>query len=197
MTRAERYADLKSSASAFWIVGGALVILALAGWAGMLPVNIILKLMFTVLAGVSIFIAWKTTQDAKTVKGQIREENEVTEQLINWFLENYTPEKVDEIVRQENGDLQDEVLALKRIALIQDVYVTQYDLADQGYVDALAEEVYDRLFEDEEEEDGFEEDDEDGFEKDDADDSDSDEGETDDEEAAGEEQDEEGKEENE
>ena len=152
VTRAERYEDLKSSASAFWIVGAALIILAAASWGGLLPVNIILKLMFTILAAGSIFIAWKTGQDAKTVKGQIQEENEVTEQLIKWFLENYTPEQIDEIVRRENGDLQDEVLALKRIALIQDIYVTQYDLADQGYVDALAEEVYGQLFEDDEEE---------------------------------------------
>ena len=157
VTRAERYEDLKSSASAFWIVGAALIILAVASWGGLLPVNIILKLMFTILAAGSIFIALKTGQDAKTVKGQIQEENEVTEQLIKWFLENYTPEQIDEIVRRENGDVQDEVLALKRIALIQDIYVTQYDLADQGYVDALAEEVYGQLFEEDEEE--YEEDD--------------------------------------
>ena len=161
VTRAERYEDLKSSASAFWIVGAALIILAVAGWAGILPVNIILKLMFTVLAGVSLFIAWKTGEDAKTVKGQIKEEAEVTEQLIKWFLENYTPEQIDEIITRENGELQDEVLALKRIALIQDIYITQYDLADQGYVDALAEEVYGQLFEDDEEdeEDDFGEED--------------------------------------
>ena len=161
VTRAERYEDLKSSASAFWIVGAALIILAVAGWAGILPVNIILKLMFTVLAGVSHFIAWKTGEDAKTVKGQIKEEAEVTEQLIKWFLENYTPEQIDEVITRENGELQDEVLALKRIAFIQDIYITQYDLADQGYVDALAEEVYSQLFEDDEddEEDDFGEED--------------------------------------
>ena len=158
VTRAERYEDLKSSASAFWIVGAALIILAVAGWAGILPVNIILKLMFTVLAGVSLFIAWKTGEDAKTVKGQIKEEAEVTEQLIKWFLENYTPEQIDEVITRENGELQDEVLALKRIAFIQDIYITQYDLADQGYVDALAEEVYGQLFEDDEEDDFGEED---------------------------------------
>ena len=162
VTRAERYEDLKSSASAFWIVGAALIILAVAGWAGILPVNIILKLMFTVLAAVSLFIAWKTGEDAKTVKGQIKEEAEVTEQLIKWFLENYTPEQIDEVITRENGELQDEVLALKRIAFIQDIYITQYDLADQGYVDALAEEVYGQLFEDDEEdeEDDFGEEDE-------------------------------------
>ena len=161
VTRAERYEDLKSSASAFWIVGAALIILAVASWAGILPVNIILKLMFTVLAGVSLFIAWKTGEDAKTVKGQIKEETEVTEQLIKWFLENYTPEQIDEVITRENGELQDEVLALKRIAFIQDIYITQYDLADQGYVDALAEEVYGQLFEDDEEdeEDDFGEED--------------------------------------
>ena len=157
VTRAERYEDLKSSASAFWIVGCALTILAVAGWAGLIPVNIIMKLMFTVLAAGSLVIAWKTTQDAKTVKGQIQEEAEVTDQLIRWFLENYTPEMIDEAVRRENGELQDEVLALKRIVFIQDTYITQYDLADQGYVDALAEEVYGRLFEDEEDEDADEE----------------------------------------
>ena len=161
VTRAERHEDLKSSASAFWIVGAALIILAVAGWAGILPVNIILKLMFTVLAAVSLFIAWKTGEDAKTVKGQIKEEAEVTEQLIKWFLENYTPEQIDEVITRENGELQDEVLALKRIAFIQDIYITQYDLADQGYVDALAEEVYGQLFEDDEEdeEDDFGEED--------------------------------------
>ena len=161
VTRAERYEDLKSSASAFWIVGAALIILAVASWAGILPVNIILKLMFTVLAAVSLFIAWKTGEDAKTVKGQIKEEAEVTEQLIKWFLENYTPEQIDEVITRENGELQDEVLALKRIAFIQDIYITQYDLADQGYVDALAEEVYGQLFEDDEEdeEDDFGEED--------------------------------------
>ena len=168
VTRAERYEDLKSSASAFCIVGAALTILAVAGWGGLLPVNIILKLMFTVLAAVSIFIAWKTGQDAKTVKGQIQEETEVTEQLIKWFLENYTPEQIDEIVRRENGELQDEVLALKRIAFIQDIYVTQYDLADQGYVDALAEEVYGQLFEDDEEADEEDDLEEEGSDEDEA-----------------------------
>ncbi len=157
VTRAERYEDLKSSASAFWIVGGALTILAIAGWAGMVPVNIMMKFMFTVLAAGSLFIAWKTTNDAKTVKGQIKEESEVTAQLIDWFLNSYSAENIDETVRRENGDLQNEVLVLKRFNFIQDTFITHYDLADQGYVDALAEDVYSRLYEEEVDEEEFEE----------------------------------------
>ena len=41
----------------------------------------------------------------------------------------------------------EEEFALKRINFIQDTFITTFDLADQGYVDALAEEVYAKLYE--------------------------------------------------
>ena len=63
-------------------------------------------------------------------------------------METYTADQVDEAVFRENGnDLQEEELALKRMNYIQDTFITTYDLADQGYVDALAEEVYAKLYE--------------------------------------------------
>ena len=96
----------------------------------------------------AIVISVRTSADAKTVKGQISEEEQTTESLISWFLETYTPEQVDEAVRRENGnDLMEEEFALKRINFIQDTFITTFDLADQGYVDALAEEVYAKLYE--------------------------------------------------
>lgn len=154
VTRSEKYDDLNSSASAFRVVGAILAVLAVLSWGTALhlpvgiPSNPIFRIMVTVMAVGAIVISAKTSADAKTVKGQISEEEQTTESLIAWFLETYTPEQVDETVLRENGkDLREEEFALKRFNFIQDTFITTFDLADQGYVDALAEEVYAKLYE--------------------------------------------------
>ena len=154
VTRTEKYEDLTSSASAFRVVGAILAVLAVLSWGSALklpigiPANPIFRLMVTALAIGAIVISVKTASDAKTVKGQIGEEQAATENLIAWFVETYTADQVDEAVFRENGnDLQEEELALKRMNYMQDTFITTYDLADQGYVDALAEEVYAKLYE--------------------------------------------------
>lgn len=151
--RADRYEDLKSSASAFLIVGIVMVILSVLSWGHALhlpfsiPSNVMLRILFLLFAVGSFAVYIKTTADAKTVHGQIEEEQKATEQLTSWFLESYTPEAVDAAVQKENGTLRPEVLALKRMDYIQDVFITQYDLADQAYVDALSEDIYAKLYE--------------------------------------------------
>lgn len=154
--RADRYEDLRSSASAFLIVGVLLAVLALLSWGSLLglpfsvPSNFMLRIVFTALAAGSFVIWRKTCVSAKEVRGQIAEEQETTRQLTEWFLGNFTAEAVDAAVRRENGELRPEVLALKRMNYIQDVFVTNYDIADQSYVDALAEQIYSTLYADEE-----------------------------------------------
>lgn len=154
VTRSEKYDDLNSSASAFRVVGAILAVLAVLSWGSALhlpisiPSNPVFRILVTAMAIGAIVISVRTSADAKTVKGQISEEEQTTESLISWFLETYTPEQVDEAVRRENGnDLMEEEFALKRINFIQDTFITTFDLADQGYVDALAEEVYAKLYE--------------------------------------------------
>lgn len=154
VTRSEKYDDLNSSASAFRVVGAILAVLALLSWGSAfhlpisIPSNPMFRLLVTLMAVGAILISLKTSAEAKTVKGQIREEEQTTESLISWFLETYTPEQVDEAVRRENGnDLMEEEFALKRMIYIQDTFITTFDLADQGYVDALSEEVYAKLYE--------------------------------------------------
>jgi len=152
--KSEKYEDLLSSASAFRIVGIILAVFALATWLNLLHLpmsggsGIIFRLTLTVLAVLSLFISWKTGREAVTVKSQIKEENEATKQLTQWFLDNYTAEQIDaEISREESSGLRPEELALKRMNYIQDAFITNHDLANQGYVDLLSEEVYPKLFE--------------------------------------------------
>jgi hypothetical protein len=89
VTRTEKYEDLTSSASAFRVVGAILAVLAVLSWCSALklpigiPANPIFRLMVTALAIGAIVISVKTASDAKTVKGQIGEEQlrKVTENL--------------------------------------------------------------------------------------------------------------------
>ena len=144
---------MKSSASAFLIVGIVMAILSVLSWGHALhlpfsiPSNVMLRILFLLFAVGSFAVYIKTTADAKTVHGQIEEEQKATEQLTSWFLESYTPEAVDAAVQKENGALRPEVLALKRMDYIQDIFITQYDLADQAYVDSLSEDIYAKLYE--------------------------------------------------
>lgn len=156
VTRAERYEDLRSSASAFRLVGALLFILTLFCFGDILhlpfslPANPMLRVMLPLLTAGAFYVSVKTTADAKKVQGQIKEEQDVTNSLREWFLATYTAEQVDEAVRKESREdlgKKPELLALKRMNYIQDCFITQYDLADQGYVDALSEDVYGRLFE--------------------------------------------------
>ena len=67
------------------------------------------------------------------------------------FLAAHPAAHIDRQLAQEaalTGDSEDtaEELSLKRYGLIQDLLVKENDLPDPAYVDALAEEIYDRLF---------------------------------------------------
>lgn len=154
--RADRYEDLRSSASAFLIVGIIMALLFVLSLGSLLrlpfslPSNMMLRILFLIFSASSFAVFFKTSADARIVQGQIEAEQTATEQLTSWFLESYTPEALDASIRRENGELRPEVMALKRMDYIQDVLITRYDLADQSYVDALSEEIYAKLYEKEE-----------------------------------------------
>jgi hypothetical protein len=154
--RADKYEDLRSSSSAFRIVGILLAVFAVVNWAGLVKLggnsagSIVFKIAISLMAVISLFVAWKTDQEAAAVKSQVGEEQAATDALISWFMQNYTAEDVDAAIRRETTGLRPEEMALKRMNYIQDLFVTQYDIADQSYVDALAEDVYGKLYEDEE-----------------------------------------------
>ncbi len=148
--KSQQYDDLKSSASAFFLVGGALIIFAALCWLGIvsLPLGAMGQVIITVLGAASLFVAVKTAKDAKKVEGQIGEEEIQTRKLIRWFTESYSGDQLDEQLSREYKELVPEELSLKRFELIQDILITNHDLSDQSYVDLLAEEIYSSLYPD-------------------------------------------------
>lgn len=153
--RADRYADLKSSVQAFRIVGAILAVAAVLSFGKQLglpfyiPGNIITQIMLVVMAAGAIAISVKTNQDAEVVKGQIAEEEETTAKLIQWFIDNFEPKRIDATVHRVMGnDLEPEMMSMQRMRFIHDMFIVNHDLKDESYVDMLAEEVYGRLYND-------------------------------------------------
>lgn len=153
VNRQQKYEDLKSSASAFLLVGGALTAVSVLCWSGILSLpiaasgRILTQSVLTAMGLVFLFIAFKTSQSAKQAAAGIEEENARTSSLIDWFCRTYTSAGLDEVILRSEPDLSAEELSLRRFDLISDYLVTHHDLPDPAYVEALCEEIYSRMYE--------------------------------------------------
>lgn len=151
--KADKYEDLKSSASAFILVGGCLLVFSILCWIGIinLPLagtsKLLMQSVLTVIGIGSVAVAFNTSKAAKAVKAQIAEENATTKQLIKWFVTSFDADDLDRQLAAELGELGPEELSLKRFELIQDIIITNHDITDQSYVDSLSEDIYSKLFE--------------------------------------------------
>lgn len=152
VSKAEKYEDLKSSASAFLIIGGFLLIASILLWSGIisLPMPQVTKLIFqsalTVLGILAVVVYGTSTKSAKELAPQIAQENQLTTELIDWFVTSYDQPAVDTAI-QDIEELSPEELILKRFQVIQDYLITHHDLPDPSYVDSLCEKIYTKLFE--------------------------------------------------
>ena len=59
----------------------------------------------------------------------------------------YTAENIDRVIHKHLSDLTEEELSLQRFEIIQDLLITNHDLPDQSYVDALCDMIYTKLYE--------------------------------------------------
>lgn len=152
--KSQKYDDLKSSAAAFLLVGGVLTVFSLLCWLNIIKLplagvgGLISRLSTTALGLVSLYVAYASNKSAKEIHGQIAEEETATKMLTDWFVDNYDGPQLDNQICSQLGELAPEELALKRFELIQDIIITNHDLADPAYVDMLSEEIYGKIFED-------------------------------------------------
>ncbi len=143
---AQKYEDMKSSASAFYLVGGITAAGAVLCWLNVLPLPIVAKAALTLIAAGSLVVAGKTTHSAKAFLPEVAKEKEKTQSIIQWFLDTYTGADLDNVIGTDAQSLSSEELSLKRYELIQDYLITSHDLPDQTYVDVLSEEIYGKLY---------------------------------------------------
>ena len=150
VSKSQKYDDMKSSASAFLLVGVIFTAFSVLCWIGMihLPFGLVGQVSLTALGLISLAIAAKTSMDAKTVRGQISDEEAKTQQVISWFTGKYTGEQLDGQLLADYGELEPEEQSLRRFDLIQDILITNHDLNDPAYVDKLAEDIYGFLYQD-------------------------------------------------
>ncbi len=150
--KSRKYDDMKSSAGAFLAVGAVLLAVSVLCWTGVLRIplapvpKLILQCILTAMAVFSLAVYVSTSRSAKKLVPEIAAEENRTRELIAWFEENYTAEAIDGAI-PDRESLTAEELSLKRFQLIQDYLITGQDLPDPGYVDALCEEIYGRIFE--------------------------------------------------
>ena len=150
----DRYEDLSSSASAFLIVGIVMSVLTLLSFGQQLhlpfalPTTALMRFFLLIFAIGAFGLYWKTRREASRAYSHIEEEQRITEELERWFLASYAPEQIDlEILGATRHPLRAEALALKRFDFIQDCFLQRYDGMDEGYIEALSEELYKKLFE--------------------------------------------------
>ena len=80
-------------------------------------------------------------------KQALTNEENKTKELIEWFVSKYTAENIDRVIHKHLSDLTEEELSLQRFEIIQDILITNHDLPDQSYVDALCDMIYTKLYE--------------------------------------------------
>lgn len=151
-TKAQRYDDLKSSATVFLCVGSLLLAVSLTCWTGIirLPMAGTSRLIFqgtmTAMGIFSIVVYLKTLNSAKKLRPEIDIEKQKTQELISWFCDTWKASDIDDKI-EDRESLSQEEMSLKRFQIIQDFLVTGKDLPDPAYVDALCEEIYSKIFE--------------------------------------------------
>jgi len=153
VNKEQRYEDMSSSATAFFIIGGALAVASVLILAGVinLPMYGIMKYIFQgmliVMAIGSLAIAFSSRKSANVLKTEAVDEEKETEEIVEWFVNTYSGKILDKQILAEEKDLSEEEMSLRRFDLIQDYLITGRDLPDQSYVDALCDMIYNRLYE--------------------------------------------------
>lgn len=153
VNKEQKYEDMSSSATAFFIIGGALIaasVLILTGIIN-LPMYGIMKYIFQgmliVMAAGSLAIAFSSRKSAKVLKTEAVDEEKETQEIVQWFVDSYSAKTLDKQIQAEESGLSEEEMSLRRFDLIQDYLITNRDLPDQSYVDALCDMIYSRLYE--------------------------------------------------
>lgn len=146
-----QYEDLHSSGMTLLAVGGAGIVFFILNIAGVLHFSFSSNILFYLVMGV-IFVFFVvmgaiTLSRAAKVKTQIAEEEQATEDILQWFLETYTPDDIDLACADIHENTPDEARYFSRSAYIKHELDTKLEALDEAYLDALAEQLYEKLYE--------------------------------------------------
>ena len=148
----DKYEDLKSSIFSFLFVGILVLIIFILDITGIvkLPINRnTIYLMYGCFIAIATFffvIAFTSARQAKRIKPLIREEEEFTSDVMNWFTEKYTADDIDNDIHKSHPDATEDVKVLYCFDYIKQYITNEYDIPDKSYLDYLCEEIYNKTF---------------------------------------------------
>ncbi len=145
--------DLRSSSSAFLLVGGVAAVAAILCWTGVIHIpmagasRILFQIVLTVMGVIFLLVSFTSRRSAARAAEKMQDEEQRTKEIIDWFTSRWNGSELDQKLLAEDPQLKDEELALKRYEIIQDHLITGQDLPDPAYVDYLTDELYEKLYE--------------------------------------------------
>lgn len=152
VSKRQRYEDMKSSISAFSMLGGVFLafgVLCLVNIIN-LPLDkgpaMVFELVLTAMGAGCLLVATATKKSADRLIKEAPAEESRTKELVTWFTDSFTGQDLDALLLKEDPTLADDELYLRRFELIQERLITAHDLPDASYVDYLSEDIYGKLF---------------------------------------------------
>ncbi len=153
----DKYQDLYSSAFTFFLVGGIGLFVLCLDFFGIISFNLASStkvLFYFVMTGLFIaflIIGFQTSRNAKKVKKQIGEEITTTNEIMNWFLKNYTKESIDssiEFIEEASTEgSSEEIKYFGRAEYIKKVLNEKIENIDEAFIEQLTEEIYQKFYE--------------------------------------------------
>lgn len=161
----DKYTDTSSSAYSFLLVGAFLMTVLLLTTFGIIrisflgPAKMLADIALTTISVSFLFIGLLSWRKALQLETQIQEEDQFNESVYQWFLSTYTGAQIDQTADAEMDQdvamnpekqytiISDEIRCLKRMDVIREYLKREYRQLDNGYVEYLCEELYQRVFE--------------------------------------------------
>lgn len=142
----EQYKDLISSAFSFIVISIIGILLLSINAMGIISLfngaltYIVMGGMFLVF----LYIGITTLIRANKVKGQISEENQVTDAINSWLSQNVTKEGLNELVNPKDTE---EIQFMQKIERMKELIIKQFGELGDLYLDRIVEEYYNNHFE--------------------------------------------------
>ena len=161
----DRYADVSSSAFSFFLVGTFLMTILLLATFDIIRLSflgqgkMLADMALTVVGSLFLCIGFLSWRKALLLQTKIQEENMFNESVFHWFLSTYTGAQIDQSAdatmdqdvavnpEKRYTILSDEIRCLKRMDVIREYLKREYHQLDNGYVEYLCEELYQKVFE--------------------------------------------------
>jgi len=148
----EKAENYKSSAYLLMIAGAAGMIFVVLFMLGVIQINIaeniriISYITLTILFMVFLIMGVHSARDAKKYSKEAEDENQLTVEITQWFLESYTPDSIEQYVEEPSDDDADEIKYYKRIEAISALITKRYEKLDKAFLSKLIDDLYQELF---------------------------------------------------